>query len=128
MCFHYHDLLSQKWTKQASFSVALRAVKAFILSHYLYSCESHHNIRKLNYCTMKVELRTQGTGQRLHCECSCRNRLNKLVIHTPTAVCGCQKEEKNLSLWRGENISLSPNVPPAWFVFWNFTFFFTEIY
>lgn len=50
----------------------------------------------------------RGTGQSLHRECSCR-----LVIHTPTAACGCQKEQKNLSLQRGEKISRSPNVPAA---------------
>lgn len=34
---------------------------------------------------------------------------------------GVKKKKKNLSLWRGEkislSISLSPNVPAAWFVF-----------
>lgn len=48
------------------------------------------------------------------------NRLNKPVIHTPTAACGCQKErgEKKICHYgRGEKISLSPNVPAAWFVF-----------
>lgn len=47
-----------------------------------------------NLITMMVVLHAQGNGQSRHCECSCINRLNKLVIHTPTAACGCQKEEK----------------------------------
>lgn len=43
-----------------------------------------------------AELLTQATGQSLRCNCSRSNRLNKLVIHTPTTACGCQREEKKI--------------------------------
>lgn len=51
---------------------------------------SAHSIR----APQNAELLTQATGQGLRCNCSRSNRLNKLVIHTPTTACGCQREEE----------------------------------
>lgn len=57
--------------------------------------ESHHNFWEIE--SRHSEGRAPhagGNGQRVHRECSCGNRLNKLVIHTPTAACGSQKEKE----------------------------------
>ncbi len=72
---------------------------------------------------MKAELLTKGTGQSLHGECSCSNRLKELVIGTPTAARGRQKEGKKKICHYGEvkrSLFLQMFLLPVWF----FRFFF----
>lgn len=55
---------------------------------------SHHN-----FCKIKLwhnEGRALHMGERSGCECCFSNRLNELVIHTPTDACGCQNEKKEI--------------------------------
>lgn len=97
--------------KQVWFSAAVRAIKAFYPGPLSVPRESHHNFWEIE--SRHSEGRAPhagGNGQRVHRECSCGNRLNKLVIHTPTAACGCQKEKekkKSVIMERWKDLSFS---------------------
>lgn len=105
-CFHHRDPFLAETDKQVWFSAA-RATAAFVQAHY--RCLTEVLLILGNSITAQ---RRQSCSQReLVRVCTvnvvCSNRLNKLVIGTPTAVCGSQKEKKSVIMERWKDLFFS---------------------